>query len=62
MPEAFGSTSSSSGSVLKSTLLHKPEDQYGLVPKLSHRKWQKHRLYEPKKQASRLRLRFFSGT
>jgi len=36
MVVAFGPTSCSSGLVLKSKFLHKPEAQYGFVPKLSH--------------------------
>ena len=39
MAEACGLTSCPSGIVLKSTLLHNPEVQYSLVPKLSHHKW-----------------------
>ena len=36
MAEAYGLTPCPSGFVLKSELLHKPEAQYGFVPKLSH--------------------------
>jgi len=43
MAEAYGPTSCSSGFVPKSTLLPKPEGQYGLLPKLSRHAWQKHR-------------------
>ena len=50
MDEVFDLTSCSSSFVPKSMLLHNPEAQYSLVPKLIHHKWQKHRFYEPEKQ------------
>ena len=36
MSEAFGLASCPSAFVLKSTLLHKPQAQYGFMLKLSH--------------------------
>ena len=41
MDEVFDLTYCSSCFVRKSTLLHKPEVQYNLDPKLIHYKWQK---------------------
>ena len=41
MSEAFGLTSCSYGFVPESELSHKPQAQYGLVPRLSHLEWQK---------------------
>ena len=43
MDEVFDLTSCSSCFVPKSMLLHNPEAQYSLVPKLIHHKWQKHK-------------------
>ena len=50
--EVFDLTCCTSSYVPKSTLLRKPEVQYGLVPKLSHHERQKHRLYKPEKQVA----------
>ena len=49
MSEAFGPSSCPSGFVLKSTLLHKPQAQYGLVPKLRHHGGKNNDSVEPEK-------------
>ena len=65
MDEVFDLTSCSSGFVRKSTLLHKPEAQYSLVPKLIHHKWQKQSPFGLKNQECSLcteRVFCFSGS
>ena len=51
MSEACGPASRPSILVLERKRSHGTQVQYGLVPKLRHPKWQKHRLCEPEKQA-----------
>ena len=55
--KAFGPTFCSSSFVPKSTLLHKPEAQYGLVPKLSHHERQKQSPFGLKNQECSLRTK-----
>lgn len=65
MDKVFDLTSYSSGFVPKSTLLHKPEVQYGFVPNLIHHEWQKPSPFGLKKQEYSLRMESilcFSGS
>ena len=49
MSETYGPSSCPSGFVLKSTLLHKPQAQYGFMLKLSHHSWKNPGSCEPEK-------------